>query len=207
MWGICLFFPFFFFPPSLGYGHTKYDFGSVHWSREAEIQHILPVQARKQYLRRVKRQFGCYLQYRKLRCTKCKKDIWAQTSQLPCFGLWKIACYFVNGTWIVCMFLCVCDRAFVYELSHCFHFRRNKINPFDIPALSLLGCISWWIIQIWQRVLSALKLHFSTDKLLAGRCLPTLVGTVKAFALLKPEEKSVWLLPALYCSSKRHGLS
>lgn len=60
------------------------------------------------------------------------------------------------------LFACVCVRAFVYGLGHCFHFRRNKINPFDILALSLLGSNWWWIIQIWQRVLSALKLHFST---------------------------------------------
>lgn len=102
---------------------------------------------------------------------KCEKD--TRAHQLPCFRLWRIACYFVNGTWTVCMCLHVCVRAFVCELGHCFHFRRNKINPFDIIALSFLGCNSWWILQIWQRILSALKLHFSTNKLFAGRSLPT----------------------------------
>ena len=140
-------------------------------------------------LRTVKRKLGCSLEYGKFRCTKCGKEIWAQTSQLPRFRLWRTACYFVNGTWTVGLCLCVCVRALVYELGHYFHFRRNKINPSDIPALSLLGCNSWWILQIWQRVLSALKLCFLTNKLFAGRSLPTLVRTAKIFTHFRPEEE------------------
>lgn len=172
---------FLLFPPTLGYGHTKSDFGSVPFTD-------LVTGARK---KAVPQNGQKTLEYGKHRSTKCEKDIWAQTSQLPCFRLWRTAFCFVNGTWSMCMCLCVCVRAVVYELSHCFHFRRNKINPFDIPALSFIGCNSWWILQIWQRVLSALKLRFSTNKIFAGRSFPTLVRAAKVSTHFKPEEEPV----------------
>lgn len=71
--------------------------------------------------------------------------------------------------------------------------KKNKINPFDIPEFSVLGCNSWWIVQIWQRALSALKLHFSTNKWFAGRSLPTLVRIAKFLIHFKPEEEPVWV--------------
>lgn len=148
----------------------------------------------KLYFKVVKISLGYSLEYGKLRGTKHENNIWTQASHTPCFMLWRVVCCFVNGILTLSVWPCGCVRTFVYELSHCFHFRKkNKINPFDIPEFSVLGCNSWWIVQIWQRALSALKLHFSTNKWFAGRSLPTLVRIAKFLIHFKPEEEPVWV--------------
>lgn len=150
----------------------------------------------------VKISLGYSLEYGKLRCTKHENNIWTQTSHTPCFMLWRVVCCFVNGILTLSVWPCGCVRTFVYELSHCFHFRKNKINPFDIPEFSVLGCNSWWIVQIWQRALSALKLHFSTNKWFANSSQDCKVS----YPFQTWRRACVNFFPAVFCSSKRYGL-